>query len=577
MADRRIELVNRRAVVTVSGASLIAPLVQRKVEEVTAPDVASVAADRAVVENALQQIQDIASGAPDAPSVLNKLDKDADLSDLTDKEAATSNLLFLQSGAGAEARSIRDKLREIVSAADFGATGSGADETANVQLAIDSLPARGGTVHVPPGVKFSLRALTFPARSNLEYWADDDIDTFFAGGDIGTNERVYYSANSSYPEDPTGAVVNEWRFTGAFHPGIILDVRKDIAGHDAFMRPGQDRIEPARGSVMIHDEQVGVWSLTYEKYGSTYSPISGVSQFGYRRVQTLHGITAASWPSPPALNDRISGDNGRPGSRYAAGYFLGYDGSGNTVVEWITGRFAGDQTVTNETQAVVATNIMTADSTDASKTLPKLTHSLRTGYWGIDLPPDRNRSSLGIGGDLSLTPTVTYGQHVEQTITNAGVRWYRNISSLPNAGASVRLATGESDKRLWVYDDPEEGGAPRGMLGAVCAAVTFGASMAIGNNSINVESITKLAPGNYEITFKREMASASYQPTVSMSSLMSRPSGGATFYTVGYETFGDATKCQVRVSLVDLAANTVTAADIPAACTVSFLITGGDI
>lgn len=60
---------------------------------------------------------------------------------------------FIQSGTGAVERTVRDKLRESVSVKDFGAVGDGTtDDTAAIQAAIDSLPATGGSVYVPPGV-----------------------------------------------------------------------------------------------------------------------------------------------------------------------------------------------------------------------------------------------------------------------------------------------------------------------------------------------------------------------------------------------------------------------------------------
>lgn len=59
--------------------------------------------------------------------------------DFADKEAVTQNLLFLQSGTGAASRTVRSKLREIVSPLDFGAVGDGTtDDTDAVQAAFDT-------------------------------------------------------------------------------------------------------------------------------------------------------------------------------------------------------------------------------------------------------------------------------------------------------------------------------------------------------------------------------------------------------------------------------------------------------
>lgn len=51
---------------------------------------------------------------------------------------------FQQSGTRAVARTVQDKLRESVSAKDFGAVGDGTDETAKVQAALDYLNSVGG-------------------------------------------------------------------------------------------------------------------------------------------------------------------------------------------------------------------------------------------------------------------------------------------------------------------------------------------------------------------------------------------------------------------------------------------------
>lgn len=81
MADAVVKLVQSRAVVSISGGELVAMLAAQAAEPF---------AIRA--EAALAEIEDIATGSPDAPSILNKLDKDANLSDLTDFVAARANL-----------------------------------------------------------------------------------------------------------------------------------------------------------------------------------------------------------------------------------------------------------------------------------------------------------------------------------------------------------------------------------------------------------------------------------------------------------------------------------------------------
>lgn len=81
MADAVVTLVQNRAQVVVGGGELVAMLAAQAAEPF---------AIRA--EAALAEIEDIATGSPTAPSILNKLDKGANLSDLTDFVAARANL-----------------------------------------------------------------------------------------------------------------------------------------------------------------------------------------------------------------------------------------------------------------------------------------------------------------------------------------------------------------------------------------------------------------------------------------------------------------------------------------------------
>jgi hypothetical protein len=58
---------------------------------------------------------------------------------------------YTQAGTGAATRTAQAKLREVVSAADFGAVGDGSDEQAKLQAAIDYLVSlRGGTLLLDP-------------------------------------------------------------------------------------------------------------------------------------------------------------------------------------------------------------------------------------------------------------------------------------------------------------------------------------------------------------------------------------------------------------------------------------------
>lgn len=464
-----------------------------------------------------------------------------------------------------------------LAAPPYNAVADSDDQTALVQEALDELPD-GATLHLPPGVKFSLRDLTFPARGYLHYRIDDDTDTYFLTPDLGSGEEVMFSFNSSYPADPTGSAANETIFAASLHPGVIVDVRKDVEGHDAFFSPGQDRANPARASYLVRDQQSNAFGIHYEYYGDTWSNTSGIGFYTYRRIQTLKGVTSTDWPTPPSVNDRIRGAGGPADAPVAAGFFIGFDSvTDETVVEWITGRFLSGMTVTNTTANpdVIATATIDDDSDDDPDRNQPLSTAIRTGNWGIGIPPGLFQDLFSVGGDIGVTSTITFDQYVEKEVTYPGYTWRLDLNS-PSVGCSIRQAASESEARLWVYDDPDESdGIARGMVGAVCASCRFDDSLATSPAWINVTGVTNPATGQYKVDFRRDVANAAYQVQVSMTSGMARASA-STFYNVAYE-FTEVDDLFVYVYLVDLAANTVTAADIPASNTVSVTIFGADI
>jgi hypothetical protein len=84
---------------------------------------------------------------------------------LTSGESGSDAIQFLQSGTGAQARSVQNKLRDVVSVKDFGATGDGVtDDTAAIQAAF----ATGRkVVYMPKGVYKITSTITVPAYYSL--------------------------------------------------------------------------------------------------------------------------------------------------------------------------------------------------------------------------------------------------------------------------------------------------------------------------------------------------------------------------------------------------------------------------
>lgn len=128
-----------------------------------------------------------------------------------DAKLATANLAAstgaalvgsIQSGTGAVARTVQTKLRETVSVKDFGATGDGvADDTAEIQAAIDAVGAAGGgVVYLPNGTYLVSAALTVTV-------AKTTIRGQSKGGTIITRASDYGSTFDFHGDSGTGALL----------------------------------------------------------------------------------------------------------------------------------------------------------------------------------------------------------------------------------------------------------------------------------------------------------------------------------------------------------------------------------
>lgn len=88
------------------------------------------------------------------PAQWNVIQGDINLrSDLSDPTGGAGLVAFRQAGAGATLRTAADKLRDVVSAHDFGAVGDGVtDDTLAIQTAITYCIQNGKSLYVPGGV-----------------------------------------------------------------------------------------------------------------------------------------------------------------------------------------------------------------------------------------------------------------------------------------------------------------------------------------------------------------------------------------------------------------------------------------
>lgn len=151
--------VLRDGVVTtqVAGADVLLPMAVAAATAASAEHADAAAASAAQASAQYQEMLDIQALGDDAAAIAARAAKAQNLGDLSDREAATNNLLFLQSGTGAEAVSLRDKLRRIKDAGDF--TG--------LQAAIDDLTADGAVLNLPAGTQTDTGTLTLKKAVNL--------------------------------------------------------------------------------------------------------------------------------------------------------------------------------------------------------------------------------------------------------------------------------------------------------------------------------------------------------------------------------------------------------------------------
>jgi len=447
-----------------------------------------------------------------------------------------------------------------VNTLDFGAIADGVtDNTAAVQDAVDSVGAYGGLVVNPYGCKFNLRSIVLPALVNMKYRIDDDTSAPGPAPDLGSNELIEFSSNSSYPADPTGAIVNEWRFTAPFHPGLITDVRKDLTSAAAWAAPSQSLTDPVRNSWNILDEQVGRFRVIYQNYdGASAQTFSGAFMQGFRSRVRLNGIGTAAWVSAPAVGTRITGTTS------GATGFLVAIAAGYTDVEWFSGKFVTGETVSDNNETTSATITSAVFSTDD---LIWMGQDLETGAWTLgDRPFGAGTEALNISGNVKLVPTRTGSTISPKIVTNPTFV----AGDDPEGGSPFQLG---------IQFDPTHKGSAfnrfkavrndlstfTGEYAPVGVMASFGYDTIVDTNAINVASITKTATGKYTVAFTDNLARLGYVPAIAMDGFyMQNWWVGVTTRAVG--------SCEIWVKN-----SGGSFADIPAGGFVALTIMGGDV
>jgi hypothetical protein len=139
---------------------------------------------------------------------------------------------FLQSGTGAAARTVQDKLRDVVSVKDFGAVGNNsANDTAAIQAAIDAAAAAGGEVYFPVGT-YRFTALTISGRVALRFASGANLVKTTTTGNgisiVGSGSRIFGIKIEGRPRMSALAACTAGAMIYCENAGqVALDVRID--------------------------------------------------------------------------------------------------------------------------------------------------------------------------------------------------------------------------------------------------------------------------------------------------------------------------------------------------------------
>ena len=498
---------------------------------------------------------------------------------LTSTEVAASGgsalVGFLQSGTGADARTVQSKLRDIVNVLDFGAVQNGTTQQSIVQEAVTATPANA-TLYIPAGVKFSLTALTLPQNIQIEFRIDDCNDVIGNTSKLASGERVLFSNNSSYPTSADGGLVNERRLTSALNSGYVVDTWTGVTGAAPYLGPGQSFTDPVRASYNMHVDQTGLHYSVVVHY-PTFTNFSGWNCHTWRETTIISGVGGADWATVPTENTLITGaTSGAKGlllatkdassvtgsisgdtltvtaasaGNLAQGAIISgtgvtagtrimatLTGSGGigtyrvsasqtvasttitapkyTFVLWVSGKFAVGEALTdnNETTSATSTAI-----TVSAQAMNALSQDFKRGNFSIGLPPGAPRDLFAVGGKIIATATRGMGQHIETVITNPAIGFVDSYEAGTPAGLELTYSTVPIASQRRVTINRRGSTDPIGQVGAINCHTNFTNAALSDYTSFNVASIVRNGTGDYTITFSTPFASASYTASIANS------------------------------------------------------------
>ncbi|WP_299078708.1 hypothetical protein [uncultured Paraglaciecola sp.] len=385
---------------------------------------------------------------------------------------------------------------------DHGALQDGStDNSTEVDLALAALPSGGGVVRVPKDVRFNILSLTFPERSILKYFGEDDLsDTSIVASN---EERIFY-ANAN-----VDGIVNEQRIEAAYHPAQVINVRKNITGHDSELGVGQSKDNPARASHNIFDEDTDVFRTLYETYANQVagsSPFSGASIHIWVKRWAIAGVGTDHFTTNPVVDDILVGDTSG-----AVGQVVSIAAT-SMVLVWLSGSFQAGETLSRVGPAETSSTTITTATYSRTQGLP-IYFGQKTGRIAFcGLRPGENYTDVAVGGSLSVTPTRTGGFHNEEVTVDPIFSWLDANSLTPNGVAITYDVTPAAVNRRLEAQRVAAGvkATPMGHIGAAVLHCAFTNALALSASNYNAASVARNATGDYTITFDNAVATADY-------------------------------------------------------------------
>lgn len=416
----------------------------------------------------------------------------------------------------------------------FGAVvGSGSDQSAILQVALNIINARGadlgGVVSVNFGVKIDFRNIVGVKRFNVLIRKDDILNpTNFTT--YGTNEICMIIANAN-----DAGIVNENVVAkGTFNPSATIELDNELDFHDSFLGTGQVRIpikgNSAKASLTFRNSGWNWHSIIAQRFGSP-SQYNGTQQHSWTASVILSGLNSASF-----TNALVASVIPKATQSVLRGVTSGAIMHLSSIVEspasfkgaWVYGRFqVGEalQLVTDiglVTETIVETSSATITGIAFERvSMPTIFYGGINGAIGYNGGADLATQAVhNFNGSIYVMPSVGYGQFEPMADTRFAKLFL---------GSDKNAETASQQANYIGWDKDESSATQRARLYNASDSVVVGdiapvhaqASLsdngtAIGfTNSSNILSVGRSATaGEYTVLFATPMKRTTYNAFV---------------------------------------------------------------